>query len=1265
MGSALGHTGGEATCTTLAVCTRCSESYGELAAHTFGHWVASDDKKVRECTECGASDEESFVKDANTIYTAPGKIYLDAYSKDWGYKDARYAVYIWNAAGNTWINMDATDKTGIYSVTIPEGYTHIIFCRMNGASTVNDWPNVWNQSTDIVLSEANVYTFNGNWDHYVNNNKKSTFDISTLTHDHVYNALTAGCLTDVHCVLCGDVKATANGHVHGEAAIENNVAPDCVNAGSYDTVVYCTVCNAEVSRETTAVDALGHEYDSVVTPATCTTAGYTTHTCSVCDDSYVDGNVDALGHKFTTYTSNNDATCTKDGTKTAKCDRCDVTDTLTDVGSALGHTEGEVKVENATAPTCTENGSHDNVVYCVICDAELSRVNEIDLAIGHAWNDGEVLVDATCTETGTMKHTCTRVNCGATEERPIPAKGHVHGEDNRCTVCNASLCEEHSVVIDEAVAATCTSTGLTEGKHCSVCNEVLVAQTVTEKLAHNYVAVVTPATCTTAGYTTHTCSGCNASYTDSETAALGHTSAAAVEENRTESTCTVAGSYDSVVYCSACGAEISRETIALSLAAHTPAEAVEENRVNSTCTAAGSYDSVVYCSACGAEISRETIALSLAAHTPAEAVEENRTESTCTAAGSYDLVVKCSACGAELSRETKALELAAHTPAAAVEENRINSTCTVAGSYDSVVKCSVCSAELSREKVDLELAAHTPATAVEENRTESTCTVAGSYESVVYCSACDTEISRETKTLELAAHAYGKWLVSGDNKVRECANCDEIEEGSLKLTTIYLVPGQWISDNPWFVAYFFNNSGNTHVKMTDSDNDGIYEAIVPEGYTSVLFCRMNPAYAEFGWNSGEKGQPGFIERVYNQSEDIALKDNINTYTFESWSNGSDGKSTFISSLGKHEHVYTTATCTENMKCCYGCGEEIENTALNHDHVAVVTPATCTTAGYTTYTCSRCGDTYTDSAVDALNHDMSDFVTTTAPSCEEDGVERSDCSRCDYFETRVLDAIGHKYTDDNDADCNNEGCEHTREVGCAHTNTIVLKAKAPTCIEDGYTEGLYCEDCKETLKAQETVGKDAENGHNYSTEWTVDVEPTCTAKGSKSNHCIYCESKANVTEVAAIGHTEITVAAVAATLTKWGKSEGKKCSVCGVTTVAQTTVKYVLYLKPNSNWTQASARFAAYFFNNSTNKNEWVSMTKTTINGATYYKCEVPEGYEAVIFCRMNPSATANNWNNKWNQSGDLFFTTIGNGKNVCSINNGQWDCGTNVTWSKI
>ena len=127
-------------------------------------------------------------------------------------------------------------------------------------------------------------------------------------------------------------------------------------------------------------------------------------------------------------------------------------------------------------------------------------------------------------------------------------------------------------MIDEAVTPDCINTGLTAGKHCSVCSEVLVKQESVE--------------------------------------ALGHTAADVVKENEISATCTADGSYDEVVYCSECGDEISREAKTVSTLGHTKGEAVRENELPATCVKEGSCDEVVYCSSCGDELSRESKILS-------------------------------------------------------------------------------------------------------------------------------------------------------------------------------------------------------------------------------------------------------------------------------------------------------------------------------------------------------------------------------------------------------------------------------------------------------------------------------------------------------------------------------------------------------------------------------------------------------------------------------------------------------------------------------
>ena len=112
------------------------------------------------------------------------------------------------------------------------------------------------------------------------------------------------------------------------------------------------------------------------------------------------------------------------------------------------------------------------------------------------WNTTKV---ATCTTEGTQARTCEV--CGKVETQTIKALGHKE-------------------VVDKAVAATCTKTGLTEGKHCSVCNAVIKAQETVPAKGHKYVDTVVKPTYTAQGYTLHKCSVCGNSYKDTYTAKL-------------------------------------------------------------------------------------------------------------------------------------------------------------------------------------------------------------------------------------------------------------------------------------------------------------------------------------------------------------------------------------------------------------------------------------------------------------------------------------------------------------------------------------------------------------------------------------------------------------------------------------------------------------------------------------------------------------------------------------------------------------------------
>lgn len=159
----------------------------------------------------------------------------------------------------------------------------------------------------------------------------------------------------IYCTLCGDeisretIETEALGHTEGEPVTENEVSPDCVNKGSYDEAVYCTVCDEELFRETIAVDALGHNYESAVTAPDCVNGGYTTFICSVCGDEYTDEYTDALGHTLGRVEIT-EPTTEKDGLKVTFCDVCDEvlsTEVIEKITLSIDSAEGKDTVIDA------------------------------------------------------------------------------------------------------------------------------------------------------------------------------------------------------------------------------------------------------------------------------------------------------------------------------------------------------------------------------------------------------------------------------------------------------------------------------------------------------------------------------------------------------------------------------------------------------------------------------------------------------------------------------------------------------------------------------------------------------------------------------------------------------------------------------------------------------------------------------------------------------------------------------------------------------
>ena len=193
---------------------------------------------------------------------------------------------------------------------------------------------------------------------------------------------------------------------------------------------------------------------AVTKAATCTEAGVSTRTCTVCgvEETLT---VPALGHKFGEWTVTKAATCTETGVSTRTCTVCGEAKETKDI-PALGHKFGEWTVTKAA--TCTETGVSTRT--CTVC-GEAKETKDIP-ALGHKFGEWTVTKAATCTETGVSTRTCTV--CGeAKETKDIPALGHKAGtvyamdKDSHwltCTVCGAVLTKESHTYV-QGVQCVC------------------------------------------------------------------------------------------------------------------------------------------------------------------------------------------------------------------------------------------------------------------------------------------------------------------------------------------------------------------------------------------------------------------------------------------------------------------------------------------------------------------------------------------------------------------------------------------------------------------------------------------------------------------------------------------------------------------------------------------------------------------------------------------------------------------------------------------
>jgi len=269
------------------------------------------------------------------------------------------------------------------------------------------------------------------------------------------------------------------------------------------------------------------------------------------------------------------------------------------------------------------------------------------------------------------------------------------------------------------------------------------------------------------------------------------------------------------------------------------------------------------------------------------------------------------------------------------------------------------------------------------------------------------------------SHSFGEWITEGNNSSRTCIHCGytehkvvtgsgdvEIEipeQPDLEVEVDPVLPSE---DEYVLVEEVLDSTGNQNqaiLKVFDINlinSDGVH--VQPSGTVKVKL--------PLNWSKNGN------YKVYRVNDDGTLTD-MNAYRQGS------------------QMVFET-----DHFSLYVIVEE----GHSHNYQPIVTAPTCTTDGFTTYTCDGCGNSYVDDEVASSGHSYDDGVITTKPTCMAEGVKTFTCGTCGNPKTEPVpkDPKNHsftKYESDKNATCKKDGTKTAKcDYGCGKTDTVTDK-----------------------------------------------------------------------------------------------------------------------------------------------------------------------------------------------------------------------------------
>ena len=262
------------------------------------------------------------------------------------------------------------------------------------------------------------------------------------------------CTADAKCSRCGDV-------VSEKCTVTSKTTATCTADG---VTIYTAEYDGKTDTKTVDTPATGHSFTDYVTDnnATCTADGTKTakcnNGCGTTDTIADEGS--KVSHKFTNYVPNGDADCTQAGTKTAECDYgCGTTDTIENADDPQKRHSFTKYISNNNA-TCQADGT--KTAKCDYGCGEEDTITDEGSKLDHKFTKYVPNNDATCMNVGTKTAECD-YGCGTTdtiENADDPQKEHSFTKyisDNNAT-CQADGtktakcdydCGEEDTITDE------------------------------------------------------------------------------------------------------------------------------------------------------------------------------------------------------------------------------------------------------------------------------------------------------------------------------------------------------------------------------------------------------------------------------------------------------------------------------------------------------------------------------------------------------------------------------------------------------------------------------------------------------------------------------------------------------------------------------------------------------------------------------------------------------------------------------------------------